>query len=175
MDVLLIFKINDFETGIDFFFEIKPGTNLCRQHNLRTAFEMAKKQLLFEQNALRINNIGIIFDCSDSDYEKVLKLREIISQNNYSQSIILTHRLEADYLKEIILKNYNNLSALDMTLQDIDISNELKNQFKNQQGIPDLNNKLQKQYNDIGEKIEEKIKNPSQKCEEKINNGFMIN
>jgi hypothetical protein len=112
----------------------------------------------------------MVFDCSEASYDRVIELREIISKNNCSQNIILTHRLEADYLKDILIKNKNSLSALDMTLQDIDINQELSKQFKNSQGIPKLNKELKTQYNDIGEVIEEKIKNVNEKNIE--NNGY---
>jgi hypothetical protein len=68
---------------------------------------MAKKQLLIEQTKFRggLQNIGaMVFDCSEASYDRVVELREIISKNNFSQNIILTHRLEADYLKDILYK-----------------------------------------------------------------------
>jgi len=104
------FKIVD-NQGLEIFFEIKPGQQLCNigRKSLEKAFQLAHHQLMIEQQNLGIENVGVVFDCSESPFEIVVKLRELILKNNFSSNILLTHKLEADYLKQLILQNKNGL------------------------------------------------------------------
>ncbi len=63
---------------------------------------------------------------SESPYQVVLQLREIIFQNNFSKNILLTHKNEAQYIKDIIIQNNKILCSFDLSFQDLQKNIEFK-------------------------------------------------
>jgi hypothetical protein len=111
------FRVFSKETGLELFFEVKPGYNICRE-KLSHAWSLMLKQLKEEEMNTQLGTrIGLVFECSEVPYEKMLQLREIIRNNNFQSRIILTHKIEASNIQNVILENSSLLVQSDIQTQ----------------------------------------------------------
>ena len=110
------------------YYEIKPGNPyLGGTNNMEKSLKKILNQLLIEQQNTGLNEkkIGIVLECSNLPFDKVLKFREFINSRNLGDKIILTHKNEALIIKSVIKENSVLLVQNDYILQNISKQGEL--------------------------------------------------
>ena len=157
-------------SGDEFFFEVKPGYELCKISNKPKLFlEKVSKYLQIERVNTQIENIGIVFDCSDGSFETMLKCRQIIFENNLSKFVLFTHKFEGLAIKEVISTNQFILTQSDYHLRYIH-SNISEQTFKqlNQEHGPSIDSQTNDNFIKISNSIEKEY------SQESSNNGYDV-
>ena len=149
----------------EIFFEIKPGFSYLKSFKL----EKVIHQLKDEQQKTGLNNIKLVLECSDMDYNDFQRYQEKLLQSKYSNDIILIHKDDSNIIQQIIENQTSNLHQVDTILYDI--HNELSEKEFN---ILNANDPIldDKKYKGAYRSLEEIVDQRFYESPPKWNNGY---
>jgi len=177
VDLKLIFFNHIKNNKQSLYGEIKPGYHLLRGNN----FEKNLVKIVSLLNSEReITGLGkelcLILDCTETDFQKVIKYRELLLKNNLEYEIFLIHKQDALSIKNILIDNLGILDYNDKNINK-DLILDKKLSFSNKQRLlcsqPSFNNQTRDAFQQLQEYIPN-IELPQNKEEfsPSFNNGY---